>query len=165
MVEPEPKKKEEEALTKAELMDIIKQLMHSNQPAPAPAPVQVAVAPIQTAPAQNTQNIMLQQTPMPAPQPLTPAQEKYVIATQMMKVHRNIILLSLMLMILPLITALASMMDPMYGFVVAIIGIVFPAWQFGQSIRMQSYLAQKYNLRPVLQIRPPTQNNDRGLMF
>jgi hypothetical protein len=107
----------------------------------------------------------MQQVPLPK---LTPAQEKRVIAQQILKLHKSIMILCLICFIFLPIIVLVSMMDPMMGLIIAFVSIIYPAMLYSKSVKAQEYFSQKYNLKPFTLFKQPRRQppmNQQGDFF
>jgi hypothetical protein len=162
MVEEKQKKAE---ITKEELLSFIKQTLQPTDPQPQPQqPIPPYMPPMQQ-PIQPPFFI----NPMDSQQqntiPITSYQEKRVIAQAMMKLHKNIIILSLMLITIPLITAFVAVIDPIIAIAIPMISVIYPVWLYTQSNKNQMYLSHKYNLPPIMSLKRHNiiQNENRGI--
>lgn len=125
----------------------------------------------QNIPPQNTiQQPQMQQNPQQIPQQappqikLTQAQEKRIIADQMIKLHKNIMILGLMFFIIPIITIFVTMFDPIIAMMIVLVSIIYPALCFAKSIKMQEYLGNKYQLKTISFIKKiPQKRYNQGV--
>lgn len=171
----EENKKKDKPVTRQDLEQILDKLL--NKPEQQTTQNNAVNTGIQQPYSQYTpedQMYIPQNQPQPAPQmrpplpKLTPQQEKRVIAQQVLKLHKSIIILCLICFIFPMIIALVAMMDPMMALVVAIFSIIYPALLYSKSVKAQEYLSQKYNLKPFTPFKQPRRQppiNQQGEFF
>ena len=148
--------KKDENFTKEELLAIIKSTLQKNSQTPPTTnqtPEQKTILP----PFINTLNI--------PPQQITPEGEKQKIAKTIMKLHSNIILLSLLLFTIPFITMLTALMDPKIALIIPMITIIYPAWLYAQSKKAQYYLSKKYHIKPFMFFKIRIKNNRKDDIF
>ena len=123
-------------ITKKDLQDLIG--LMQNQPAQT-------IQPDLSIPQQNIQQQQQQQQP-----PST----KQQIAAVAMKDAKNISVLSLMILILPIITIFITMMkQEMIAIIITLAISVYPILLFVRSIGTQTYLSEKYGFRPLFKFR------------
>ncbi len=144
--------KKNDEITKQDLLNLLKESMNPSTP-PSQETTAAATPPSFMNPAGSPQTTT------------TSTQEKRVIAQMMMKLHKNIIILCLMLFAIPVTTALISLIDPIIAICVPMIAIIYPAWLYTQSNKAQDYLSRKYNLQPFPAIRKQVPQKQRESDF
>lgn len=150
--------KKDEEISKQDLLNLLKERLN-------PQTQKTAAAQQPFSNQDQPELVTVQSFEYTVPPPLTPFQEKRVLAQMMMKLHKSIIILCLMLFIIPTITALVALIDPIIAICVPMISIIYPAWLYAQSNKAQEYLSRKYNLQPFTLFRKNNQQNQRGVDF
>lgn len=164
--------KEEKPLTKEDILALFNRMQNiPSQTAANPPQARDPAAAIPQQPPiiQTPIEAPIQAPQQYPPQPqipqikLTPAQEKRIIAQEMLKLHKNIIILSIMFFILPFIAVFTAIINPTYAMIVILCGIIYPAFSFVKSTKMQDYLSIKYQLKPFTLIKKQPKRRDRGI--
>ncbi len=139
--------KKDESISKEELLAFIKASLQQNKnPQASPSTTQ-----------QSPQQIKVEEKTMPSsitnpqnrplqPQ-LTPEQEKLTIVKTIMKLHTNIMILCLLIFSIPFITLFTALIDVKIAIIIPMIAIIYPAWIYAHSKRMQNYLSNKYHVK------------------